>query len=193
MRPIILEGPDGIGKSTAVQRLRFMMHDRFSCEPAVEHLSREHVENLEDEEQALFYFKNILFDTHTKAGGYSIWDRFHLGSWVYGYENKLHKTWIEGEAPFARVAREIMKNALVVVLFDGERYTDRITRIFKEREEMFDVAQCVAVNESYQDLSKYAMEDEDGVVDMAHIFHDVDYIGYPIDAQLEYWIEEASK
>lgn len=139
MKSIILEGPDGIGKSSFAQ----LIH------PDVGHLHRDDVVGAADVTSLIRFFC-------ARVGTHRVWDRFHLGSVVYGHRCHLHTTPIRGTLDELAVMRCLQSLAHVVVIWssDSAWYRDHVSQLAEQRQELFDVDQMVRVNAAYGTLPR---------------------------------------
>lgn len=135
---LILEGPDLVGKTTICKRL---------CEALPRHMYR-HFGLLPPD-------FNYFHDYEIHSGHYFVQDRFHMSELVYG-------TVCRGQTPITpNLYRFIdgmlmLKGAMtIVVCFED---TALLKERYKQRKEMFDEGQVLAVNSAYFDIENYFEE-----------------------------------
>jgi hypothetical protein len=167
---IILEGSDGLGKTVAANRLIELIGSKVS--PG--HLTRKDVTNITQD-----FFPLVLPLA-------PVWDRFHLGSLIYGNRLRLHPTCCPSRQDELRLCRTISSLAVVVVMFssDTDSYRASAIRLGEERNELDSVGLRVAANGEYWKL----MSDPE-LSNYIHVFYDVARQGYPNDDTLLSWLE----
>lgn len=142
-RPIILEGPDGIGKSSLARLLS----------PDVGHLHRDDVVGFDTVTDAINWF-------YSHARDHEVWDRYHLGSVVYGRRLRLHGTPIQSVMDELNLLSTMNGVAYTVVLFSSDEswYRSHMTALAAQRDELFDVEQMIKVNRAFASLPRLAFD-----------------------------------
>lgn len=172
---LIIEGPDGVGKTTAAQKLcKYTGWD-------YKHMSKP---------GPTF---NHFLDYMRLAKEDAVWDRFHLGSLAYGAI--ISK---EGQDQnyerFRAVCRALdFFGVTTIIMYARESWWLRKRLSEDTREQMYDLEKIIAVNDVYRWMAEEASDTESfrGIT-FGHIAHNV-CEGYPNEAQLEYWTEVAKR
>ena len=167
---IILEGPDGVGKSTAAKSLsNWTGWDLF-------HMGQP------DED---FNYASDYFASHNIKHN-CVLDRFHLGALVYGRICRLHPHRVTDETLlYTQLRLKYEYNAQVIVMYfeDARAYARHIRELAGKRDELFDPAQCVLVNESYRRIAGLLGPATKSEI----VLWPVDRLGYPDEEVIQKW------
>lgn len=160
---IILEGPDGVGKTHAAKRICSLWDLEYR------HMSRPP----EDFDHASEYTDRVFR---------GVQDRFHLGAIVYG---RILGT---GTYPTAESMRQTQaylrwQGCLVVTMIaDRDWLLEQLTSNTKK--EMYDDSLILDANDAYRMLSEATNRGEP----YSDVLHDVS-LGWPTEDQLRGWVE----
>lgn len=159
--PLILEGPDNIGKTTAAQTLVKMTG-----------WSYHHMTKPPDEWD---YHHDYLARIQPER----IWDRFHLGGWVYGELLQLHRTKYTQHTLKSLIAELRKLGARTILMFahNFSWFEDHIDA--NPKEEMFSRENVIAANARYRSMANYRFAD---------IIWDVSDRGFPSQRDMENWL-----
>lgn len=164
MRPIIIEGPDGIGKTTLIGAMQQRL-ESLAIESETRHLHKNDVVGFQTVSALLKHLGAKLNPANTNV----IWDRFHLGPIVYGWMCELHQNPFKSRHEVSFYVQSALRwNAFTVVMFSSDRewYADHVSTLAARRDELFNVDQMIGANRAYTEL---AIDDRD----YANLYFDV--------------------
>lgn len=136
MRPLIIEGPDHVGKSTFAKGVQFT--------------TKAKLHHCDSEDGKRKYPRDWLEMLHD----WRIYDRFHIGQFVYGHVLALH------ECPdgynfhrFVHNCQQILARATVVVFTcGGDVLKKRLEDVSLQKQEKFPVSAILEANELYRQM-----------------------------------------
>lgn len=135
--PLILEGPDHVGKTTFANLL--VKEAEALGLPA-------HYSHMSKPPKNFDWYRNYL----QRAQPFAVQDRFHLGGIVYG--KLYHGTEITPNSLRMLDAHLALQGSMTIVMYHGsdDTYAQRLEE--SPKEEMFDPKSLIAVNQMYRGI-----------------------------------------
>ena len=174
---IILEGPDHIGKTTVAKRI---------CE-----FTGWKYEHLGVPDKDWDYFIDYLCRLRPNT----VWDRFHLGGWVYGHQLGLHKHELTEDRMYL-ITNFINKVAhyTTIILYTEKWFWLENHLLSLPKKELYSHEEILEVNDCYYALSIGNFNSDQGKkVKCCDIAFDVSENKFPTDKEIKEWISYSQK